>query len=95
MARLVGERGASVFVVSLHDHEVADLVDGLRDDGLDAAGTPADLTDESAAEEAFATCARTFRPPDGVVAVAGGSGRRQGDGRWPTSPLRGGHPPSG
>jgi len=89
VARLVGERGASVFVVSLHGHEVADLVEGLRHDGLDAAGTTADLTDESAAEEAFAACARTFRPPDGVVAVAGGSGRRQGDGPVADIPLSG------
>lgn len=89
VARLVGERGASVFVVSLNGQDVADLVDGLRDDRLDAAGTTADLTDESAAEEAFAICARTFRPPDGVVAVAGGSGRRQGDGPVADIPLSG------
>lgn len=72
--------GAKVFVVSRRPEGCAALVDHLTGTGGTAAWHAADLTDEGAAVEAVAACRETFGRVDGLYAVAGGSGRRFGDG---------------
>lgn len=89
VARRVADEGAAVFVVSLVEEDVTSLVSGLQHEGHAAAGVAADLTDERAAESAFEVCRDALGAPDGVVAVAGGSGRRQGDGPIADIPLQG------
>lgn len=82
--RVVSE-GGSVFVVSLDQEPI----DRLRRSSDRIDGITADLTDELAAEEAFARCQERFGRLDGVLAVAGGSGRRFGDGPVDQIPLSG------
>lgn len=82
--RVVAE-GGSVFVVSL-DEEPIDLL-RMSSDRID--GMAADLTDEAATEAAFRRCSQRFGRLDGVLAVAGGSGRRFGDGPVDQIPLSG------
>ena len=77
--RFVAE-GASVVVVSRTTSHVEELVERLRAGGGRAAGRTADLTDEGAAVEAVAAARAEFGRIDGLFAVAGGSGRRFGDG---------------
>lgn len=77
--RLAGE-GAAVFVVSRTESHVRDLVDRIRADGARADGNAADLADDAAVEAAVGECVATFGRIDGLFSVAGGSGRRFGDG---------------
>lgn len=79
-ARRVAAEGGSVFVVSLREEEVITLCERMRSEGLRVEGVAADLTDEEATAGAFQRCSEVFGPPQGAVAVAGGSGRRHGDG---------------
>lgn len=88
-ARRAAADGASVFVMSLQEREVAALCDEIVEQGGVADGVGVDLTQERAAEEAFDTCVARVGVPDGVVAVAGGSGRRHGDGPVGDVPLSG------
>lgn len=88
-ARRVARAGGSVFAVSLHEEEVSALCEGLRSEGFRADGVSADLTDEEAAAGAFQRCLETFGSLHGAVAVAGGSGRRHGDGPVHAIPLEG------
>lgn len=75
-ARAVAREGGRVFVVSLDRAECEDLTADI-----DAVGfAVADLRDERAAEEAFAAARSGLGSVDGLLAVAGGSGRRFGDG---------------
>ena len=76
----VAARGGSVFVVSLSEDECVALVHELEDLSGRHAWFAADLTDERATEAAFADLDRTMGSPDALVCVAGGSGRRFGDG---------------
>lgn len=74
-ARAVSAQGARVFVVSRdpeHARALAEEVGG--------AWAAADLTEETATDEAVSAAAAAFGRIDGAVAVAGGSGRRFGDG---------------
>jgi NAD(P)-dependent dehydrogenase (short-subunit alcohol dehydrogenase family) len=67
--------GASVFVVSRtadHARALADRIGG--------GWAAADLADEAAVEAAVEACIERFGRIDGLFAVAGGSGRRFGDG---------------
>ena len=77
--RLAGE-GATVFVVSRADPHVRELVDRIRGAGGNADGAAADLADEAAVDAAVAACVERFGRIDGLFSVAGGSGRRFGDG---------------
>lgn len=88
-ARRAAREGAAVFVVALGQEEVTTLCEGLRSEGLRVDGVAADLTDEEATAGAFRRCSEVFGPPEGVVAVAGGSGRRHGDGPVHEVPLGG------
>jgi NAD(P)-dependent dehydrogenase (short-subunit alcohol dehydrogenase family) len=77
--RLAAE-GASVFVVSRHEANARSLADRLARSGASAGWFAADLTDERDAEAAVAAADRAFGRIDGLLSVAGGSGRRFGDG---------------
>jgi NAD(P)-dependent dehydrogenase (short-subunit alcohol dehydrogenase family) len=80
-ARRFGTEGASVFVVSKMRAHVDDLITELATAGEGAAaGLAADLTDEASVERAVAACIDRFGRIDGLFSVAGGSGRRFGDG---------------
>jgi NAD(P)-dependent dehydrogenase (short-subunit alcohol dehydrogenase family) len=79
-ARRFTAEGARVFVVSKTRAHVDDLVAELEGAGGPAAGLAADLTDEASVERAVAACVDRFGRIDGLFSVAGGSGRRFGDG---------------
>jgi NAD(P)-dependent dehydrogenase (short-subunit alcohol dehydrogenase family) len=69
-----------VFVVSRTEGHCRELVDGLTATGADAAWFVADLEDEQAADAAVAAAVERFGRLDALFNVAGGSGRRFGDG---------------
>ena len=77
--RLVSE-GASVFIVSRTADHAASLAGELAETGAPVAWAAADLTDEADVERAMAAAIDRFGRIDGAFAVAGGSGRRFGDG---------------
>jgi NAD(P)-dependent dehydrogenase (short-subunit alcohol dehydrogenase family) len=72
--------GAPVFVVSRTEGHARGLAERIRADGGTAAWSAADLGDEAAVDAAVATCIDRFGRIDGLFSVAGGSGRRYGDG---------------
>ena len=82
--RLVDE-GASLFVISRDEEELRSLADELEMSADRVAWAQADLTIEAAGEAAFARAVDHLGGIDGVLAVAGASGRRFGDG--PTDQL--------
>jgi NAD(P)-dependent dehydrogenase (short-subunit alcohol dehydrogenase family) len=77
--RLAAE-GASVFVVSRTAEHARELADRIEAAGGVAGWAAADLTDEAAVEAAVGACVARFGRIDGLFSVAGGSGRRFGDG---------------
>jgi NAD(P)-dependent dehydrogenase (short-subunit alcohol dehydrogenase family) len=77
--RLAAE-GADVFVVSRTEAHARDLAERIVAAGGSAGWMAADLTDEGAVEAALAACIERFGRIDGLLSVAGGSGRRFGDG---------------
>jgi NAD(P)-dependent dehydrogenase (short-subunit alcohol dehydrogenase family) len=79
-ARRFAAEGAPVFIVSRTAEHAHGLVSAIASDGGTAAAEVADLTSESEVERAVAACAATFGRVDGLFSVAGGSGRRFGDG---------------
>lgn len=78
-ARCAAE-GAAVFVISRTEDHARDLADGLIADGARAGWASADLADETATDAAVAAAVERFGRIDGCFSVAGGSGRRFGDG---------------
>lgn len=68
--------GASVFVVSRTAAHARDLADRLPR----SAWAPAELTDEADVDAAVDAAIERFGRIDGLLSVAGGSGRRFGDG---------------
>jgi NAD(P)-dependent dehydrogenase (short-subunit alcohol dehydrogenase family) len=72
--------GAAVFITSRTETHCRDLVDRIVAGGGRAAYRAADLTDQGAVEAAIEACVATFGRIDGLFSVAGGSGRRFGDG---------------
>ena len=80
-ARRFAAEGASVYVVSKTEAHVDELVAEIdAAGGGRVAGFAADLTDEAIVDRAVAACIDTFGRIDGLFSVAGGSGRRFGDG---------------
>jgi len=77
--RLAAE-GASVFVVSRTEDHARSLADEVVAAGGVAAWAVADLTADREVDEAIAKAVARFGRIDGFFAVAGGSGRRYGDG---------------
>jgi len=78
-ARRASDEGAAVFVISRTPEHAQDLATGLGSD-RPAGWAQADLTDETAVDAAVAAAVERFGRIDGVFSVAGGSGRRFGDG---------------
>lgn len=72
--------GASVFVVSKDEGHCRELTERIAATGGLAAFRAADLAEKRQAAEAVEACVATFGRIDGLFAVAGGSGRRFGDG---------------
>lgn len=72
--------GASVFVVSRTEDHARALADGIGAGGGTAGWAAAELSDEAAVEASVAACIERFGRIDGLFSVAGGSGRRFGDG---------------
>src|SRR6188472_1048780 len=72
--RFVGE-GATVFVTSRTAEHARDLAERLG-----AAWAQAELTEEAAVDAAVGAVVERFGRIDGLFSVAGGSGRRFGDG---------------
>jgi NAD(P)-dependent dehydrogenase (short-subunit alcohol dehydrogenase family) len=79
-ARRFVTEGALVFVVSRTDDHARSLVEELTATGAEAAWASADLTVETGVEAAVAAAVARFGRIDGFFAIAGGSGRRHGDG---------------
>lgn len=79
-ARAAAVEGARVLVASRTPANVGALVDAIRAAGGRAEGVPVDLTREADADAAVAACVAAFGRIDALYGVAGGSGRRQGDG---------------
>lgn len=79
-ARRFAAEGALVFVASRTVEHLAELGARVRNDGGDIETRVADLTGEAEVEAAVAACVERFGRLDGVFSVAGGSGRRFGDG---------------
>jgi NAD(P)-dependent dehydrogenase (short-subunit alcohol dehydrogenase family) len=79
-ARLFAGQGARVFVVSRTEDKCISLTDEITAAGGDCAWAGADLTSESEADAATQACLDRYGRIDGLFAVAGGSGRRFGDG---------------
>ena len=88
-ARLFASRGAPVFIVSRTGEKCAGLASEITSAGGRSAWAQADLTVEAEADAAVEACLDRFGRIDGLFAVAGGSGRRFGDGPAHEIPLRG------
>jgi NAD(P)-dependent dehydrogenase (short-subunit alcohol dehydrogenase family) len=88
-ARLFAQEGASVFVVSRSESACAALARELQTEDRPTGWAAADLTNEDMTVEAFDACLESFGRIDGLFAVAGGSGRRHGDGPLHEVPLEG------
>lgn len=73
--------GASVFVVSRTEDHCRALADRITAGGGRAAYSASDLTDQAQVEASVEACVTAFGRVDGLFSVAGGSGRRFGDGR--------------
>jgi NAD(P)-dependent dehydrogenase (short-subunit alcohol dehydrogenase family) len=85
-ARRLAAAGRGVFIVS-NDGQAQSLAAELGDRA--AGAFTADLRREEEAEAAFAAAASALGGIDALVAVAGGSGRRAGDGPLHEIPLSG------
>jgi NAD(P)-dependent dehydrogenase (short-subunit alcohol dehydrogenase family) len=79
-ARRFAAEGGHVFVVSRTPQHVRALIGEIVAAGGAVDGGAADLTDEAAVATAIGACAARFGRIDGLFSVAGGSGRRFGDG---------------
>jgi len=79
-ARRLAAEGASVVVVSRTAEHARSLADELEATGGTAVWSAADLTVEAEVDAAIAAAVTGFGRIDGLFAVAGGSGRRFGDG---------------
>ena len=88
-ARRFAEEGAAVFVISRGPTSASDLAAEIVSAGGRAASATADLQDERATVEAIGAARAAFGRIDGLFAVAGGSGRRHGDGPLHEIPASG------
>ncbi len=79
-ARRLAAEGAAVVVVSRTPGHAETLAAAVAQAGGTALGIAADLTVEPEADVAVAAAIERFGRLDGLFAVAGGSGRRYGDG---------------
>jgi len=77
--RLAAE-GGRLFIVSRTADHARSLAERIAASGGEAGWVAADLTDEAGVDAAVASCVERFGRIDGLFSVAGGSGRRFGDG---------------
>lgn len=78
--RRLASAGWALCVVGIEADQVRELTTELTDQGHSAVGSVADLRSTEECDAAFAVCHERLGAPNAVVAVAGGSGRRFGDG---------------
>jgi len=88
-ARKFAAEGASVFIISRSQRSCESLAAEIAATGGSVGWASADLTDEEEAVHGFAEALSRFGRIDGLFAVAGGSGRRHGDGPIHDVPLDG------
>lgn len=86
-ALAAAREGASVFVVSKRRDECEALTERAAAESRTIRWTRADLTVEGETEAAFGEAREALGRIDGLLAVAGGSGRRFGDGPAAGVPL--------
>jgi NAD(P)-dependent dehydrogenase (short-subunit alcohol dehydrogenase family) len=79
-ARRFAAEGARLVVISRTEASCVDLVDSIAAAGGESSYVVADLVDGGAAETAAETAIERLGRVDGLFNVAGGSGRRMGDG---------------
>jgi NAD(P)-dependent dehydrogenase (short-subunit alcohol dehydrogenase family) len=79
-ARRFAAEGARVVVISRTEASCRELVEGILASGGRAASFVADLTDPAATQLAVAAATEWLGRVDGLFNVAGGAGRRVGDG---------------
>ncbi|HZW01276.1 MAG TPA: SDR family oxidoreductase [Candidatus Deferrimicrobium sp.] len=79
-ARLFAAEGARLVVISRTESSCRELVESIVAEGGRASHVVADLTDAAAAQAAAANAIERLGRVDGLFNVAGGSGRRLGDG---------------
>ena len=79
-AERFAEEGASVFVTSRDEGHCRELSERIRAAGGRVDYRAADLADDVQVEAAVDACVAAFGRIDGLFSVAGGSGRRFGDG---------------
>ncbi|HEY7524112.1 MAG TPA: SDR family oxidoreductase [Candidatus Limnocylindrales bacterium] len=79
-ARRLAAAGAAVFIASRTEEHAESLASAIVAEGGRATALPADLTDEAAVETVATECVARYGRIDGLLSVAGGSGRRFGDG---------------
>jgi NAD(P)-dependent dehydrogenase (short-subunit alcohol dehydrogenase family) len=79
-ARLFAREGATLVIISRTESHCSELVEGIVEEGGRASYVVADLTDGAAAAEAAVVAVERLGRVDGLFNVAGGSGRRYGDG---------------
>ncbi|HEX4949213.1 MAG TPA: SDR family oxidoreductase [Blastocatellia bacterium] len=79
-AKLAAQSGASIFIVSLHENECANLANEFRAAGGACEFYAGDLVNEATAIHAVQACVQHFGRIDSLFNVAGISGRKFGDG---------------
>jgi NAD(P)-dependent dehydrogenase (short-subunit alcohol dehydrogenase family) len=79
-ARLLAAEGGTVVVISRTESHCAELAEAIVAAGGRASYVVADLTDAAAAEAGVEGALARLERVDGLLNVAGGSGRRLGDG---------------
>lgn len=90
-AERLASEGASVFTVSRSEDPCVALNESIRATGGSHDWATADLSNEAATVAAFEACMGRFGRVDGLLCVAGGSGRRFGDGHLDTITLEAWH----
>lgn len=88
-ARRFAAEGAAVGIVARNEDACAELASLIVADDGRVAWAVADLRDEAATVAAFASLRSELGPLDGLFAVAGGSGRKFGDGPIHEASLEG------
>ena len=86
-AHRLHSEGAELFLVSRDEEELAQLASDLEENDQRVGWAVADLTVEHETERAFRAVLDQLGGIDGLLAVAGGSGRRFGDGPADEVPL--------
>jgi NAD(P)-dependent dehydrogenase (short-subunit alcohol dehydrogenase family) len=79
-ARRLAAEGVAVHVAALDADQCGALADAITADGGRCTWSAGDLREEPVVAEAVARCRAATGRIDGLFAVAGGSGRRHGDG---------------